>query len=120
MRPRVVVCGGRNYRDPEFVRTTLWRIRPVFIATGEWPTGVDQLAKIYAAEHGIFYCGFQAPWKGRKPEQTRARVMLETIKPDLVVAFAGGLGTESVVKCAREMKIEVSYFHRREQQVEMT
>lgn len=113
---RVVVVGGRQYRDPEFVRQTLHRIRPKFIATGECPTGVDQLAKLYAMEHGIFYAGFPAPWKnGLSAGPTRNRVMLEIVKPDLVVAFAGGRGTENCVKTAQEMNIPVSYFHRREQ-----
>lgn len=115
MGKRLVVCGGRRYQDALFVRQTLRSLRPLFIATCEYPTGVDQLAKLYAMENGINYAGFPKPWKeGAYARVPRARVMLELVRPDLVVAFPGGPGTDQTVKLAMELGIEVNRFFRRE------
>lgn len=109
------MTGGRSGYDHLFVKATLNQLRPTFIATGECPTGVDQQAKLYAMEKGIFYAGFPAPWKkGPSAGPARNRVMLETIKPDLVVAFPGGAGTENTTKTARALGIEVVYYFKKE------
>lgn len=115
MGKRIVVTGGRYWRDYTFVKETLARLRPSFIATGDCPTGADQQAKLFAMERGIYYAGFPAPWKnGPEAGPIRNRMMLETIKPDLVVAFPGGAGTRNCVAIANELGIEVSYFFKKE------
>lgn len=101
---RVLVCGGRDYRDYGAVRRFLDRIRPGEIVHGA-ARGADTLAGRYAQDR-VLPCrefpprrdldGNGRDWKFRRNER-----MLLASRPDLVVAFPGGPGTAHMVRTAR-------------------
>lgn len=105
---RVLVCGGRDFNDQKAVSLLLDTIRPDLIITGG-ARGADFCAAEWARQRGVPHMLFPAPWealhKGAGP--TRNRWMLEWGEPDLVVAFPGGRGTESMVKMARDAGVQV-------------
>ena len=89
---RVLVCGGRDYTNKEKVYTTLYSICDEF-AVVHW-TGLD----VYPADWERY--GLSAGYR-------RNRQMLEEGKPDLVVAFPGGKGTNMMVDIARKAGVPV-------------
>lgn len=108
---RVLVCGGRDYRDVLTVGTTLGGIHlnggiDVIIEGGA--TGADDLARRYAEWQGIQVETYPADWTlGKAAGPIRNRQMLEEGRPDLVVAFEGGAGTRNMVKQARRAGVRV-------------
>lgn len=79
---RVIVCGGRDYADREFLNASLDRIQADWAFTAEWSK--------YGASAG----------------PRRNKQMLGS-GPSLVVAFPGGKGTRNMVKQARNAGIEI-------------
>lgn len=115
---RVVVCGGRDCVGSRFVRTALDWIEARLIADGHTEgitllahgacRGADMIAGAWADDRGVRVEEFPADWLlGRRAGPLRNREMLRTVKPDLVVAFPGRRGTESLKSIARELGIEV-------------
>lgn len=78
------------------------------IATGGAP-GADILALRWAHEKKLKSVTFIAEWSrlGRAAGPIRNRRMLDEFKPDLVIAFPGGTGTEGLVNEAKARKIPV-------------
>lgn len=113
---RILVCGGRDYKDWDYFRGKVWEIMdqtigpriPFEIISGE-ARGADRLAKKFAERHDLKYTGYPANWKeeGKKAGYLRNLRMLKEGKPDLVIAFPGGKGTANMVKIAKEANIEV-------------
>ena len=109
-KPRILVCGGRDYADWYRLCDVLdnltfdrdWIIYDkvndlflpdVFIISGG-ARGADTLAVEWAVMN---YCQvdiYMADWKqyGRRAGPIRNQQMLDEGKPDLVVAFPGGRG----------------------------
>lgn len=121
---RVLVCGGRNYKDQRRVIRELDRLSLGWPKTppdkyGNWlpdvliiaggASGVDLFAADWAAINGTDYQEFKADWKeyGRAAGPIRNQRMLEEGKPDLVVAFPGGPGTADMVRRARGAGVRV-------------
>lgn len=125
----VLVCGGRDFglsKDEYlFITTKLdelfhqrgWEYEPdeygntmpnVKIISGE-ARGVDTVAADYAVTRWTQYRGFPANWDlhGKAAGVIRNQQMLDEGKPDVVVAFKGGRGTEHMKKIAREAGVEV-------------
>ena len=108
---RVLVCGGRDYRDVVTVGAVLGGIHrsggiDVIIEGGA--TGADDLARRYAEWQGIQLETYPADWSlGKAAGPIRNRQMIEEGRPDLVVAFPGGAGTPNMVKQARRAGVEV-------------
>lgn len=114
---RVLVCGGRDFNN-------YWKLchemdliseekdfdnnQPITIISGE-ARGADTLAKQYAEECGWNYEGYPADWKlhGRGAGPIRNRQMLVEGKPDLVVAFPGGVGTKNMISQAEDANVPV-------------
>lgn len=71
--------------------------------------GADKLADKWAVEHDRRVVEFKAHWDkyGKAAGPMRNARMLERGKPDLVVAFPGGVGTANMIKQAREAKVPV-------------
>lgn len=68
---------------------------------GFW-VGADKLAGQWARRHKVPEKFYKPDWKqGRKAGPIRNQLMLDTEKPDLVVAFPGGRGTADMVKRAK-------------------
>lgn len=115
-RKAVIVCGSRDncyHKDPfyrEQIFYSLDTCRDIhhfdFIVTGG-QTGIDAATKEWADAHKIEVKEYFADWKqwGPSASQLRNKKMLEEIEPILILAFPGGLGTNSfkalsgAVKC---------------------
>ena len=104
-----LVCGGRNFHGWTAMSEALDRIRPDVIIHGA-AAGADAMAGRYAQENGIECREFPAEWEryGRSAGYRRNQQMLDEGKPDLVVAFPGGPGTQNMVKVSRQQGFEVN------------
>ena len=109
-----LVCGGRNFKGWTAMQQTLDRIRPDVIIHGA-AAGADAMAGRYARENGIECRDFPAEWKrhGRSAGYRRNQQMLDEGKPDLVVAFPGGPGTQNMVKISRQQGFDVNIIDHR-------
>lgn len=109
---RVLVCGGRHYRNAAFVFLTLDRLhreRQFSELMQGGARGADSLARDWAltkSEIVRFQC--KADWDkyGNAAGAIRNKRMLEW-HPALVVAFPGGKGTADMVRQARAAGVEV-------------
>ena len=112
---KVLVCGGRNFRSPAQVFRALDRLhqeKPITELMQGGATGADQFAMEWAAtkpEIKRYVC--HADWEthGRAAGPIRNEKML-TWKPDLVVAFPGGVGTADMVRRAEAAGVPVQRF----------
>lgn len=109
---RVLVCGGRNYRDIGRVGAVLGKYHQsvgieVLIEGGAY--GADRLAREWAQALGINIETYEADWEnqGSFAGPARNKRMLDEGKPDLVIAFPGGRGTADLVRKARKAGVEV-------------
>ena len=109
---RVLVCGGRDYQDRQFLVSVLDKLRADcvishIIAGGA--RGADTFAEEWAKAVGLPCTVYRAEWErlGRKAGPTRNQQMLDLGMPNLVVAFPGGRGTADMVRRARTAGVEV-------------
>jgi len=107
---RVLVCGGRNYRDIRSVFAALDGLQPgpTFIIHGGAP-GADACAAEWADKRGVESKAYHAAWQthGRAAGPIRNQKMLDHGKPELVVAFPGGNGTADMVRRAKAAGVTV-------------
>jgi predicted polyphosphate/ATP-dependent NAD kinase len=105
---RVIVCGGRDYRDHQTVDAVLSSLPITQLATG-CAQGADRLARQWANRKRIPYRVFRAEWKelGRKAGPIRNQQMLDTFRADALIAFPGGKGTADMVRRARKADLPV-------------
>lgn len=101
----VLVCGGRDYANQERVfkvMDQLHRQKRIGLVVHGAATGADTLAEGWAKKRQVMYFGVPAPWKelGRSAGPKRNSYMLERSKPDLVVSFPGGSGTNDMMSKA--------------------
>jgi hypothetical protein len=105
---RIIVCGGRKYRDSGRVYMVLEEyvgLNPT-IVHGDY-SGADRLADREACELGLAVEPHPADWsQGRKAGPLRNQEMIAA-GADLVIAFAGGDGTADCVRRARKAGIPV-------------
>ncbi len=110
---RVLVCGGRDCQDPLYVENTLDRL---LAARGPFrqlihggARGADRMAGKWARDHGVLEWDFLPEWHrvGASYGLSRNQRMIAEGAPDLVVAFPGGSGTDSMCELARAAGIEV-------------
>lgn len=109
---RVLVCGGREYSDADKmdrVLTDMHAVTPFSILIYGMARGADDLAKMWAAARGVERLGFPANWErdGRAAGPIRNKQMLDKGKPDLVIAFPGGRGTQNMIKQAYAANVPV-------------
>jgi UDP-N-acetylmuramoylalanine-D-glutamate ligase len=109
MRPSVLVCGGRDWRDGGSVLRVLQLLNPIVIISGGCPTGADRFARDAAEVIGCNTVTQYADWRkyGRAAGPIRNQEMLDLNKPDVVVAFPGGRGTADMVRRARAKGVRV-------------
>lgn len=100
---KVLVCGGRDFANVRLLTDVLNALK------ARWPDslsiihgaakGADTLAGQWARANGVSCVAFPADWSayGRSAGPVRNGEMLSRGKPDLVVAFKGGNGTENMV-----------------------
>jgi len=109
---RVLVCGGRKYNDWSTVALALDKLQETFgivtvISGGA--TGGDTLAVRWGVEQEKDVQIYPADWtKGRSAGPQRNKRMLREGKPDMVLAFPGGRGTENMKALAREAGVPVA------------
>lgn len=109
---RVLVCGGRDFHDWFVLRDALDALhaerRFDHVMTGAAP-GADTLADTWARSKAIPVSRYYALWKteGKAAGPLRNQRMLAEGKPDLVVAFPGGRGTQNMCEQAESAGVEV-------------
>jgi hypothetical protein len=109
---KVLVTGGRGFKDAELLRATLARLDSQVQFTElihGGAQGADALAQEWALEQEIPIKMFLADWEkyGKAAGPIRNQQMLVEGKPDLVVAFQGGRGTASMVSRAQQAEAPV-------------
>lgn len=109
---RLIVCGGRSYKDRLRVFEVLDRIhakRPITNLIQGGASGADAWAREWGKERGIRVGTFHADWKrhGDAAGPIRNEEMLKLSKPDGVVAFPGKTGTAHMVKIAKAAGVTV-------------
>jgi len=109
---RVLVCGGRDYKDDHKVFFVLGEVDAelgidVLIEGGA--TGADARAAEWARTMKVDTLTYPADWanNGRSAGPLRNQRMIDEGKPDLVVAFPGGKGTADMVRRAEKAGIPV-------------
>ncbi len=110
---RVLVCGGRDGQDEDYVEKTLDRLlatRGPFerVIHGD-ARGVDRMAGKWARDHGVLEWDFLPEWHRVNEHDglSRNQRMILTGAPDLVIAFPGGEGTQNMIDAAKAADIEV-------------
>ena len=110
---RVLVCGGRHYDNPAAVYAALGSIcrvdgRITCVIHGG-ASGADNLADAWGVKNGITVESYLADWHvfGRAGGPLRNQRMLDEGKPDIVLAFPGGRGTEDMVTRAKKAGVRV-------------
>ena len=106
---RVLVCGGRDYRDPNAVYSALDALPHVPCVIEGGAQGADCFAAEWADKTQTPHEQFNADWQshGRAAGPIRNRQMLTDGNPDLVLAFPGGRGTENMIKQAMAAGVKV-------------
>lgn len=109
---KVVICGGRNFNDTDFIYGELDRLHAQHgfdtVIEGD-ARGVDRIAGEWARARGVELIEFPADWKneGRHAALIRNERMLREGKPDMVIAFPGGNGTWHTCSQAEQLGIPV-------------
>ncbi len=110
---RVLVCGGRDFKDEQYVFETLEKLRAWlhkdFAIVHGGARGADSAAGEWARLTGVpcFTCFAAWDHYGREAGARRNRWMLDWFCPELVVAFPGGPGTADMVKQARRRNVAI-------------
>lgn len=105
---RVLVCGGRDFKDYEMMRSVLLYFSPKLLIHGA-ARGADSLAAAIFSD--IFPTrpvkSFPANWAmhGRAAGPIRNKQMIDEGLPTLVLAFPGGRGTADMRSRALKAKI---------------
>ena len=108
---RVVVCGGRDFSNADFVFGRLDKLHeqcPITELMQGGAKGADALARDWARARGIKRWVCKADWDqyGKAAGPKRNARMLEW-GPDAVIAFPGGRGTANMVKQSKAAGVKV-------------
>lgn len=111
---KILVCGGRTItpKVAHSVRSVLAEYMakdPDLAIIHGNAEGVDSEADYWARSHCIPRFVFPANWGHHKKSAgpIRNSLMLKIGKPDLVLAFPGGVGTADMVAKARKAGVQV-------------
>lgn len=102
---KMLVCGGRDFRNYDLLKTVLSAFHVTHglteIIHGN-AQGADRLAGTWADRHNVPKRVFDADWKahGKAAGPIRNQQMLDEAKPDFVLAFKGGKGTNDMLRRA--------------------
>jgi hypothetical protein len=107
---KIIVTGGRFYKNYSKVVEILDGLKPSFIIQGGC-SGADSLAVAYSEENKIKYKTYEANWSeyGVIAGPIRNKKMLEENLDSVLVAFPGGRGTENCVKTAQQLGVKVIF-----------
>lgn len=109
---KVLVCGGRNYNERDTVFAILDEIHAesiISLVINGDASGADRLSTLWALERCVPIHLGRADWKkyGRAAGPIRNQKMMDEQRPDLVVAFPGGAGTQSMIRIAEKAGVRV-------------
>lgn len=117
MKMAVIVTGGRNNNDVDYIRSVLDMFDGCKIYVGDCPTGVDKIVIDWAKStknHGIMY---HADWRrfGKSAGPKRNLRMIESADKwaelhdvgVICLAFDGGAGTDNCIRTAQAHGIPV-------------
>lgn len=109
---RVIVCGGRDFRDRKAVFDALDRLhakRGIGFLIQGCADGADYLAWQWGEARGVPVGSYPAEWDryGKRAGAIRNQQMIDEGKPDGVVAFPGGRGTADMVRRAEAAGLKV-------------
>jgi hypothetical protein len=96
----VLVCGGRDFADRDWLFRVLDELGPSEVIHGA-ARGADRLAGEWARARGVACREYPADWKGQGRGAGFRR------NPDLVVAFPGGRSTADMVAKAGKAEVKV-------------
>lgn len=108
----VLVCGGRDYADADYVNGLLDNIhrrKRIDVLIHGGAPGADTMAHEWAVSRAVARMVFPADWKahGRAAGPIRNQQMIDEGMPDLVVAFPGGRGTRDMARRAKKAGIQL-------------
>lgn len=111
---RVLVCGGRDYRDFAAVNRELSKVhaeKTITCVVQGGAAGTDGFARQWALEHGIRCETYAAEWTrlGNRAGTIRNQEMIDEGRPDAAVAFPGGSGTADMVARLARAKIPTRF-----------
>jgi len=112
---KVLVCGGRDFTNFDLLERSLNTVNeaygPLIIIHGN-ARGADTLAGQYAVKYGLPLQVYPANWDLHKKAAgfIRNQQMLDEGKPDVIVAFPGGRGTEDMIKRGLKVGVKVIQF----------
>ena len=111
---KVLVCGGRKFKNRDLLFGTLdelHRKRPIRQVIHGAAEGADDLAGQWARDRGVPCRTFPVNWEGRRENGRwiynkaaafqRNQEMLDVGKPDMTLAFPGQGGTADMVRRSR-------------------
>lgn len=113
---KILVCGGRDFIDFKYLEATLDKICarfPTCTIIHGGARGADSFAGLWASlprNKGRIFCkAYPADWEkyGKSAGIKRNHIMLQEEKPNLVIAFKGGKGTNHMVSISILNKIKV-------------
>lgn len=126
---RILVCGGRNFNEEEFIFDYLDYKSSKFTHTATiingYASGADKIARDWALDRGYSVEDYPADWNdidhpdaiiainkwgkvyNRNAGFIRNQKMLEYGKPELVIAFPGGGGTQDMVERSLKVNLDV-------------
>lgn len=108
---KVLVTGGRGYADKEYLFRILDNLhskRHFGMVIHGAAAGADSLAGQWARDRGVQEVVCPANWNvyGRRAGYLRNKAMAN-LRPDAVIVFPGGVGTNMMVDIANDSGIEV-------------
>ena len=112
MTLRVLVCGGRTFRDRAMVFAALDCLHgntPIGLVIEGGAAGADAFAYAWAKARGVQVATYIADWEklGKAAGPVRNKRMIDHGKPDLCVEFPGGRGTADMVRRCEAAGVEV-------------
>ena len=113
---RVLVCGGRSFKDRRGLKRVLDAFHantsPVGVLIAGGAPGADSLAEEWATERRVPTWIFPAEWHvyGNAAGPRRNQQMIDDGKPDYVIAMPGGSGNSDMIRRARKAGIPTYVF----------
>jgi hypothetical protein len=107
---RILVCGGRDFNNYDLLSKTLYEhALPDSVIIQGCASGADEMAWDWAKANAYKYESYPANWNkyGKRAGYIRNTQMLNEGKPDLVIAFPGGKGTQMMINLAEAAGVPV-------------